>query len=59
LSLDEYAELVCKCLDILPETTVIHRITGDPPKKILIAPAWCADKKTVINTLNKKLNRFG
>lgn len=58
LSLDEYAELVCKCLDILPETTVIHRITGDPPKKILIAPGWCADKKTVINTLNKKLNRF-
>jgi len=59
LSLDEYAELVRKCLDILPETTVIHRITGDPPKRILIAPEWCADKKTVINTINKKINRFG
>lgn len=53
MSLEEYAYLVKDCIDILPEETVIHRITGDGPKSLLIAPEWCKDKKRVLNTMRK------
>lgn len=56
LSLEEYADLVVLCLKTLPETTVIHRLTGDGDKKKLIAPLWSKDKKKVLNYLNKKIN---
>lgn len=56
MTLTEYAELLKKALGLLPEETVIHRITGDGPKKLLIEPQWCADKKNVMNTLHKKLS---
>lgn len=55
LTLDEYKDLVVKCLKLLPRETVIHRITGDGPKKLLIAPLWSGDKKRVLNTLNKAI----
>ncbi len=55
MTLEEYCSLVQKCLDILPAETVVHRLTGDGPKALLIAPAWCADKKKVLNTLRKYL----
>ncbi len=51
--LDEYCEIVGKCLARLPKETVIHRITGDGPKKLLIAPLWSGNKKLVLNTMNK------
>ncbi len=50
-SLEEYCALIVKCLRILPEDMVIHRITGDGPKKLLEAPLWSADKKRVMNTM--------
>ncbi|ETP73397.1 radical SAM protein, TIGR01212 family [Lachnospiraceae bacterium JC7] len=53
LSLEEYCSILIKCLKLLPEETVVHRITGDGPKKILIAPLWSGDKKRVLNTINK------
>ncbi len=56
LGLNEYIELVKKCIDIIPKDVVIHRLTGDGAKKHLIAPLWSGDKKRVINTLNKVLN---
>ena len=56
MTLPEYAELLKKALGLLPEETVIHRITGDGPKKLLIEPQWCADKKNVMNTLHRKLS---
>ncbi len=56
MTITEYAELLKKALGLLPEETVIHRITGDGPKKLLIEPQWCADKKNVMNTLHKKLS---
>lgn len=56
--LEEYCEFVCECLKILPPEIVVHRITGDGPKKILIAPLWSADKKNVLNTLKKNIERF-
>ena len=55
LDIDEYAEIIKRCVEIIPERVVIHRLTGDGAKKDLIAPLWSADKKTVLNTINKKL----
>lgn len=55
LSMDEYINLVVKCLEIIPENVVIHRLTGDGNKKILIAPEWSKDKKNVLNTLTKAI----
>ena len=51
LSLEEYGAILKKCVDILPEDVVIHRITGDGAKKDLIAPLWSGDKKRVLNYL--------
>ena len=56
LSMEEYIELVIDSLRILPEETVIHRMTGDGPRALLIAPLWCLDKKRVLNTLNRRIN---
>lgn len=55
LSLQEYTEIVCHCIEIIPKDIVIHRITGDGDKKILIAPLWSGDKKKVLNTINTAL----
>ena len=55
LDIDEYAEIIKRCVDIIPDSVVIHRLTGDGAKKDLIAPLWSADKKRVLNTINKKL----
>ena len=59
MSLEEYAETVVECIKLLPEETIIHRITGDGPKSLLIEPAWSADKKKVLNTLNRKIREAG
>lgn len=53
LSLDEYTEILINCLKLLPENTVIHRMTGDGDKRLLIEPLWSGDKKKVLNTINK------
>ena len=55
MTLDEYASLICEILSEIPYKTIIHRLTGDGDKKELIAPMWTADKKTVINTLQKAI----
>ena len=56
LSLEEYIDILCDCIEILPESVLIHRLTGDGDKKILISPMWSADKKRVLNTINKVFN---
>ena len=55
LSLEEYADLIAESLRILPEDTVVHRLTGDAPGKLLIAPEWTRNKKRVLNTINRKI----
>ena len=55
LELSEYAHILKQCLDILPAETVVYRITGDGAKKDLVAPLWSADKKKVLNQLNRLL----
>lgn len=56
LEFDEYVNLIVKCVKIIPKDIVIHRLTGDGAKKDLIAPLWSADKKRVLNAINKALS---
>lgn len=55
LTLEQYTDIICRCIEIIPQNMVIHRITGDGPKKILIAPKWSGNKKLVLNTINTAL----
>ncbi|MDD3570245.1 MAG: TIGR01212 family radical SAM protein [Lachnospiraceae bacterium] len=56
LTKDEYLCLVCTALEYIPKEIVIHRLTGDGPKKNLIAPMWSANKKDVLNSLTKLIS---
>ena len=53
LTKEEYFALLQKALPLLPENCVVHRLTGDPPKSLLISPAWPKDKKRVMNKLKE------
>lgn len=55
LSQEAYIELVIRCLEIIPDDIVIHRVTGDGPKNILAAPLWSGNKRQVLNTLHQKM----
>ena len=55
MTLEEYAVLLGRCLQVLPPEIVIHRLTGDGAKKDLLAPLWTADKKHVLNYMNQYL----
>lgn len=55
MTLEEYCSLVRDCLQVLPDDIVIHRLTGDGPKSLLIAPLWSGDKKRVLNTMRKAI----
>lgn len=54
-TMEEYTDLVVECLKHLPKETVVHRLTGDGPKSLLIEPKWSGDKKKVLNLLQKKI----
>ena len=53
LELDEYIDILSGCIERIPREMVVHRITGDGDKKILVAPLWSGDKKRVLNAINK------
>lgn len=55
LEMEEYGNILKKCLALVPKEVVVHRITGDGAKKDLVAPLWSADKKKVLNYLNQIL----
>jgi len=57
LTMEEYVDLVISCLEILPEHIVVHRITGDGPKDLLLAPLWSTRKREVMNHINQELAR--
>ena len=59
LSLEDYARLLGRCLAVLPENMVIHRLTGDGAKKDLLAPLWTGNKKAVLNYVNNYLRGKG
>ena len=51
--MEEYTELLCRCIEIIPKNVVIHRMTGDGDKRLLVEPMWSGNKKVVLNYINK------
>ena len=51
-----YVDLVVRCLEIIPPSVTIHRLTGDAPRPILISPVWSFNKRTILNSINERLN---
>lgn len=54
-SIEEYVNLVCDLIEIIPQEVVMHRLTADAPRKILISPEWSYKKRTILNGINKEL----
>ncbi|MDE6220721.1 MAG: TIGR01212 family radical SAM protein [Lachnospiraceae bacterium] len=57
LDMMEYIDIIISCLEVLPPDMVIHRVTGDGPKTLLLAPLWSLDKRRVLNTLHQEMRR--
>lgn len=57
LSQEEYVNLICDCIELLPEDIVIHRITGDGKRSELVSPLWSLNKKQVLNDIDSELLR--
>ena len=55
LSQDTYIDLVIQCLEDLSPDIIVHRVTGDGPKNLLVAPLWSSNKRNVLNTLHKEM----
>lgn len=55
LTLDSYLDLLITCIAALSPDIVIHRVTGDGPKSLLIAPDWSRNKRNVLNTLHQRM----
>lgn len=58
MSMEEYAALVAECIAMLPKDLIIHRMTGDGDKKLLIAPKWSGDKKRVLNAIGRSVKEY-
>jgi len=59
LTFEDYVNLVCDQLEILPPDMIIHRITGDGPSHLLIGPMWSVNKWEVLNAIDQELERRG
>ncbi len=57
MEMTEYIETVCDFLELLPPSMVIHRLTGDPPRDLLLAPQWTLHKWDVLNAIERELSR--
>lgn len=55
ISKDEYTDMVCRAISLIPKNYVVHRLTGDADKTQLYLPKWSADKLSVIGLIQKKL----
>ncbi len=55
LTLDAYVDIVISCIERLPKELVIHRITGDGPKNLLLSPLWSGNKKLVLNRIHSQM----
>ena len=55
LTEDEYIAILKQCVSQIPDTVVVHRLTGDGDKKLLIAPLWSANKKHVLNRIRREV----
>ena len=54
-SIEEYVDLVVRCLEITPPEVTIHRLTGDVPRRLLVSPEWSYKKRTILNAINREL----
>ena len=59
LTEDEYIETLKKCVPLIPDSVVVHRLTGDGDKRLLTAPLWSADKKHVLSRIRKEVLQTG
>jgi len=55
LDKDEYIDLICEAITRLPQNMIIHRMTGDAPRKLLIGPMWSLKKWEILNAIDDKL----
>lgn len=55
LTKDSYLEILIRCLELLSPEIVVHRVTGDGPKKLLLAPLWSGNKRDVLNSLHAQM----
>ena len=55
LSEDAYIDIIKRCAAVIPDRVVVHRLTGDGDKKLLLAPLWSADKKHVLGRIQKEV----
>lgn len=59
LTLEEYTDILIDAIELLPPDVVIHRLTGDGPKQLLIAPLWSLEKWHVLNTIHNEMKKRG
>ena len=57
LTQEQYIDLVIRSIALLPPEMVIHRLTGDGPKDLLIAPLWSSHKRDVLNEIHRQLKQ--
>ena len=55
LEMEEYVSLIADCLELLSPDITVHRLTGDGPKDLLIAPLWSTKKRSVLNAIHQEL----
>lgn len=59
LTMEAYFALLAGCIERIPPRMVVHRLTGDGAKRTLIAPQWSANKKAVLNAMNRYFDEIG
>ena len=59
LTKEEYLTILTGCLERLDPRIVIHRLTGDGPKDLLLAPRWSLHKRDVLNSLHRTMRSGG
>lgn len=57
--MEEYVNIICDQLEIIPKNIIIHRITGDAPRDMLIGPMWSLKKWEVLNAIDQEMERRG
>ncbi len=58
-TMEEYVSLIADILEMAPPKTTIHRLTGDAPQSLLIAPEWTRSKHAVLNALQQEFKKRG
>lgn len=57
LEFDEYIDLLINCLEHISPEMIIHRVTGDGPGDLMLAPMWSTRKRVVLNTLHSEMKK--